>query len=387
MTKRLLVVTDNYVGEPGGSEKHLLNLLSGIGNDFEVTVFQMYPDKIRDTIKDGKLRKKNNVTLFSTPVNSVFSFSYLFLILEVFFLIRKSNIDLIISYHEKSDLLNYIVKKLSFKRLVNLSSKRDMGFNTSSRLKKLMKFITKRLDGIVSPSSSIKDLMINEYGVSADKAWVIHNGTDLDLYRQGTAQDILNVRENLKLPLNKKIICCVGTLKPIKGHAFLLEGFARYLEKSKDTAMLVLIGGGDEEVSLKSLAKQLGIEDKVIFAGWQKNVSEWMKVVDLFVISSLSEGLSNALVEASAAGLPLLATDVGGNGEVVVNNDNGLLVQASSSMAIADAFESLLTNSERLKSFGHRSRELAEQKFSNAAMVGSFETLFSKKIEDVRLSD
>lgn len=384
MTKKILIITDNYVGEPGGSEKHLLNLLSGISTDFHVTVFQMYPDKLKTSVKDARLAKKQNVELKARPVKSVFSLAYFKLVLKLWILIYRQDIELVISYHEKADLLNFVLKMLVFKKVVHLSSKRDMGFNISNRLKKLMKFITCRLDGVVSPSTSIKELMQDEYGVASDHAWVIHNGTNLDLYHRGSTEEVKQLRQQLQLPVDKKIIGCVGTLKPIKGHQFLLQGYANFIKNTQADTLLVLIGGGEEEGNLTAQVKALGLEDHVMLAGWQKNVPDWIRAIDVFVISSLSEGLSNALVEASAAGLPLLATQVGGNSEVVVPNENGLLIESGSAEAIEQGLTQLFQDDSRLQQYGDRSRQLAEEKFSNASMVKHFENLFSQRIEAER---
>ncbi len=385
MKKRILIVTDSFVGEPGGSEKHLLNLLTGIDKSFDVIVYQMNPFKKDLLLNNEYLNEKRNVILHYRPVYSVFSFAYFSLLCELFRLVRKNKIHLLISYHEKADLLNFLLKKITFRPFVSLSSKRDLGFDLTERIKKLMAFIMKYFDGAVSPSKSIRDMLISDYGVKPEASWLIHNGTNLSLYNSVSAEENVLLRKKLGLPVGKIIIGCVGTIKKIKGHKFLIEGFNQYRKSNASEVQLVFIGGSEGEgdgegARLKKLVDELGMNDVVTFAGVQTNVADWLKAFDLFAIPSLSEGLSNALVEASAAGLPLLATDVGGNGEIVEQGRNGFLVEAGSSDSIAEALKEILGDTNRLKEFGVWSRRLAEEKFSNEGMIKSFEDVFSRLI-------
>jgi glycosyltransferase involved in cell wall biosynthesis len=163
-------------------------------------------------------------------------------------------------------------------------------------------------------------------------------------------------------------------LRPGKGHEYLIE--ALYQFDANNEWVLVILGEGPDLQRLSALSEQRGIAGKVIFAGMQKNVSEWLSVADIAVSASLSEGLSNALVESSASQLPIIATNVGGNPEVVVDGLNGLLVKPEDSVSIKLALFKLSQNTSLMADMARNSRGRAEQNFSINSMIKNLESLY-----------
>jgi glycosyltransferase involved in cell wall biosynthesis len=207
--KKILIITDTYVGRPGGSERHLHNFLTSISDDFKVDVIQMIPAG-NPMLADGPLAERPNVTLYSRPLTSVRSKRMFFLVIELWKLVRRNEISLIISYHEKSDIMNYVLKLLPGISFKSVSSKRDMGFKLKGNLKRLMHFITPRLKNITAPSKSIARQMIDEFGIPENDTHVIPNGVDLVTYKVSTPEVRLSLKNKLGLNSNSKIICSVG---------------------------------------------------------------------------------------------------------------------------------------------------------------------------------
>ncbi|MBL4796370.1 MAG: glycosyltransferase family 4 protein [Oleispira sp.] len=371
----LLIITDTYVGRPGGSERHLHNFLTSISDDFQVNVIQMIPSG-NPMLADGPLVERSNVTLYSRPLTGVRSKNMLYLIIELWKLIRKNEIDLVISYHEKSDIINYVLRLLPGISFTSVSSKRDMGFKLEGNLKRLMYFITPKLKNITAPSRSIAKQMVDEFGIPQHDTHVIPNGVDLAAYNIMTDEGRIKLKGKLGLPINTRVMSSVGWLKPVKGHKYLLDAFSLFTKKHSSKWILVLLGEGELEDELKAQAKKLGILDNVFFVGFQDNVQEWLGASDLMVSATLSEGLSNALIEAVATGLPIIATNVGGNPEVVEHGFNGLLVESEDSLALCNAIEEITSNEKKYLDMSKNSRIKAERDFSNDTMVERLETLY-----------
>jgi len=378
-SSNLLIITDTYVGMPGGSERHLYNFLTSISDDFQVDVIQMIPTG-NPMLQDGPLVDRPNVILHSRPLTNVRSKDMLLLVVELWRLIRAKKIRLVVSYHEKSDILNYILKLLPGCSCQTVSSKRDMGFKLEGGLKRLMHFVTPKLKNITAPSQSIAKQMVEDYRTLERNTHVIPNGVDLTAYNISTDSVRIELRDKLKLPQNVRIMSSVGWLKPVKGHKYLLEAFSTFTKASSQKWILVLLGEGELEEELKDQAKELSILDDVLFAGFQDNVQDWLGASDLMVSATLSEGLSNALIEATATGLPIIATNVGGNPEVVEHEFNGLLVESEDSSALCHAIEKIVSNEKKYAAMSKNSRIKAERDFSNDIMVNRLEMLYKKLI-------
>ncbi len=374
-TSNLLIITDTYVGMPGGSERHLYNFLTSISDDFQVDVIQMIPSG-NPMLQDGPLVGRPNVILHSRPLTNVRSSDAFILVLELWRMIRAKKIRLVVSYHEKSDILNYILKLIPGCSCKTVSSKRDMGFKLEGSLKRLMHFITPKLENITAPSQSIAKQMVEEYGIAECNTHVIPNGVDLATYKISTESVRIDLRDKLGLSQDVKIMSSVGWLKPVKGHKYLLEAFSSFTKKSSRKWILVLLGEGELEEELKGQANKLSIIDDVLFVGFQDNVQDWLGASDLMVSATLSEGLSNALIEATATGLPIIATNVGGNPEVVEHEFNGLLVESEDSDALLLAIEAITSNEEKHSVMSKNSRIKAERDFSNYTMVERLEALY-----------
>lgn len=189
---------------------------------------------------------------------------------------------------------------------------------------------------------------------------VIYNGVDPELYRPAVAG-----RHDGRLRL-----VTVGALAPRKGQEYGIEALAR-LRRDGIEARLTLVGGGTERAFLETTARRLGVEREVEFAGEQLDPRRNLEAADIFVFPSRQEGFSNALLEAMASSLPVVATDVGGNAEAVVDGEGGRVVPPRDPDAIARAIQELAADRSRLPAMGARNRERIEKLFSLEASAGA----------------
>jgi len=177
----------------------------------------------------------------------------------------------------------------------------------------------------------------------------------------------------LNLPARAKVIGTVGRLTLLKDQVNLIRAFQQVHAAKPDTVLL-LIGDGELRELLEDCARNGGVLDHVYFLGDRNDVHALLQGLDLFVLSSISEGYSLALLEACAAGLPIIATDVGGNFEIIRDGDTGILVPAKDPDALATAMLTLLREPAHAKGLGDAARAWVE---SN----GSLETMASRYMQ------
>src|SRR5699024_1112756 len=166
-------------------------------------------------------------------------------------------------------------------------------------------------------------------------------------------------------PAGSSVVGRVGRLNAVKAFADLLQAVARV--QSSDTGpapRLVIVGSGPEQAALEQLVHELGIAERVWLAGERDDVPQLLQAMDVYVCSSIAEGMALTLLEAMASGLPVSATQVGGNPELVLAQETGLLVPASDAGALADAIETLVADPELRREQGQAGRQRAQACFS-----------------------
>lgn len=227
---------------------------------------------------------------------------------------------------------------------------------------------------MVAVSQDLKNFIQRHVGIAEQRIQVVYNG--VQPLSRCTDEEILHCKADLHIPIGDQVVGLVGSLYPVKGHRFLLEAVPDLLKRFPQTTFLI-IGRGELEVTLKSQAQELGIDKKVLFLGLREDVSRLLSIMDVFVQPSLSEGLSMAILEAMMAAKPIVATDVGGNPELVIQGKTGLLAKPQDSNALAECLRKFLQDRSMAKSFGAAGRERAVQLFSFQTMSTKYQSLYA----------
>jgi len=225
---------------------------------------------------------------------------------------------------------------------------------------------------VLSVSSRLADRMATEMKVSVERITTIRNGVDLSRFNPS---DRAAARTALDLPNDALVLGTVGRLVPVKDHATLLEAVALLKRDGLETTV-VISGDGPLRESICARAEALGIQDQVRLMGHRTDVEVVMAALDIFVLSSASEGLSNTILEAMATGLPVVATRVGGADELVCDGETGILVAPGSPEKMATALVTLLTDEPRRRAMGIAGRHRVEAEFALRTMVGRYEALY-----------
>jgi glycosyltransferase involved in cell wall biosynthesis len=196
-----------------------------------------------------------------------------------------------------------------------------------------------------------------------DRIRLIYNGLDTAGLPVVTGEEKKARKVRLGLDPDRRVIGTVANLTAVKNHALLLEAAAAALGQRKDLHFL-LVGGGPLEQTLKARAESLGITDHISFVGFQQDVFLYLSAMDLFVISSRREGLPMSVLEAMAAGLPVVATRVGGIPEAALEGETGLLCPAADASALSRAILDAVSDPGRLAVWGDNARSRVAEAFS-----------------------
>jgi sugar transferase (PEP-CTERM/EpsH1 system associated) len=231
-------------------------------------------------------------------------------------------------------------------------------------------------------SLDLESWLLQQIKVPADKITQIYNGVDLNRFKpeHKKTRELLPIE--FRLP-HLKIIGTVGRLDPVKNQITLIDAFIHLLNTApevKNKVRLVLVGAGIMQEKLLKLVQEAGLTPWVWFAGERSDVAELMATLDIFVLPSINEGISNTILEAMATGLPVIASKVGGNPELVVDNETGFLVPKQDPSAIAHAIKHYLDNPELMTTHGQAGRSRCESMFSLQRMLADYERVYEQLI-------
>ena len=226
-----------------------------------------------------------------------------------------------------------------------------------------LKWIARLVDKFILVSEVSKRVLI-EKGVPDDKMWFIPNGVDTKIFCPPTETVKQSVRAELNIPAHRFVILGVGRLTLIKGFDVLIEACASFPLDILQRVQVIILGGGSERPRLEGLVREREIEHHFRFEGRQKQVYRYYTATDLFVLPSRSEGLSNALLEAMACGLPVVASRVGGNSDWIEPGKNGFLFTSENSEELCRCLIKLIEDRDRCIEMGKSSRLLVEQELS-----------------------
>ncbi len=230
-------------------------------------------------------------------------------------------------------------------------------------------------DRVVAVSEPLRKYLISRVGVPENKIMTINNGIDTERFRP--SNDGVAVRRELGYSDNEVVIGIVARLAPVKNHRYLIDAFRLVAQKAPQ-ARLLIIGDGPLRTSLQDFTAAYDLDDRVTFLGDRMDVPRLLTGVDISVLSSQSEGISLTLLEAMSSGLPVVATAVGGNPDIIQDRKNGLLVDTDNVPAFADSLSTLVESSELRSKMGQRGREHVVANWSLRAMNKKYEELYEQ---------
>jgi len=234
--------------------------------------------------------------------------------------------------------------------------------------------VFKLAHGVLTNTPAVADLTAAE-GVPRDKIRVVPNFLDEDSFTAPTDQRGCDLRGELGIPAGAPVIGIIAQLRPEKDHATLIRASARLLERQPE-AHIVLVGEGECRPELETLREDLGLSGHVHLTGLRHGEGNLHHVFDISVLCSRTEALSNSILEAMAAGNPVVASDVGGNPDPVRDGETGLLFPVGHVEALANALDRLLTDPAEARRLGDGGRRVARNEYTVAAALAALETTY-----------
>jgi len=246
-------------------------------------------------------------------------------------------------------------------------------YGSSRKRNRIRRLLLRQASHIVSVSDDIRNWLVRDVGLPSGRITTIRNG--VDVCRFCPPSDKSAAKSNLGFAPDVLLLGAVGRLDPVKNYPMLLRSV--YLLKEDAKAFkLVLIGDGPQQAELEQVARNLDLTN-VEFLGYRPGIDRYLQAFDLFVQTSLAEGISNSILEAMSSGLPVLATLVGGNIEIVKDGVTGSLVASGDEIGLSKLLRDYLADSQLREKTGRAARTYCLEHFSIETMVSAYESLYA----------
>jgi glycosyltransferase involved in cell wall biosynthesis len=287
--------------------------------------------------------------------------------------LTQEQVKIVQTFFESSDLwAGFVTKTVPKTKLI--WSRRDMGILRTRKHEMAYRLLAGTPDAVFAVSEQVRRHCIEVDGIDPARVQTVYNGIDL--------ADWDATSRPAKAP-GEVLITTVGNIRRVKGHDIFIKA-AAFVAPLYPKVSFCIAGDVLEEdyyQELKALVQESKLSDRFHFVGGVTDMQSHLSAADIFVLPSRSEGFSNAIVEAMAASLPVIATTVGGNAEAVKDGLSGLLVPSDDPVALSAAIIRLLANPSEAKAMGEAGKALVAEKFTNEAMMkritGAYEVLLS----------
>lgn len=363
----------------GGAERTLIDLVNDLDHDeYEVTIWTIFSTNPLESELDSAVTvrcltdagqfENGTIAGVETPL------AYIIAPLRFCIVAWREEPDIIQSFLFYGNVIVRIAGLFCSARII--TGIRSVP-NSEPLVRRLVDRVTLPLsDVIVSNSTAGREFAV-ERGAERDDVAVVYNGRNVDTYRSAAPASL---HEELDIPADATVVGTVGRLLERKGHFDLLEAWATVADELPE-AHLVFVGDGPDRRELEQRIEDAGCTDSVHLLGTRDDVPALLNAMDIFAFPSHFEGLPGAVIEAMAAGLPIVATPVDGNSDLVENYRSGLFVDVQAPQQIAWATIRLANHPDFAADLGATATAQAAERFTVAAMVDGFETVYNRVSE------
>lgn len=236
-------------------------------------------------------------------------------------------------------------------------------------------FLNLFTDYVTAISSATRDALVEFENFPREKIRIIYNGIDDSRY---VLHEDKSLRQSLGIKEGALILGTVARLDPIKNQKMMIKAL-KIIQQNYPETFLLIIGDGPERGKLESLASQLNLSSRVLFTGFKEDVHQYLNIMDIFLLTSFSEGTAVTLLEAMASGLPCIVTNVGGNPEIVQDGETGFVIPSDDEKALSEKICILFSNIDLMKRMGKAGRKRFEDNFTVDRMVSAYEAMYDGK--------
>jgi glycosyltransferase involved in cell wall biosynthesis len=360
----VLLIIDQFSTTLGGGERAVLQLASHLpehGFQASILTFLLDPES-------PALEKMTTAPIYLLPLRRTYGIGALRAAIQLRQFIRREGFVIVHTVFESSDLwAGFITRATSRAKLV--WSRRDMGILRKPKHRIAYHLMARIPHAVMAVSEEVRQYCVQTDGINSARVHTIYNGLNVERFA--------NTRHRSS---GGQRVISVGNIRRIKGHDIFIRAAAiiaqRFPRARFSIAGEVLEPQYFQELLM--LIDSLGLGDRFQFEGGVTDLPSFLAEAEIFVLPSRSEGFSNALIEAMAASLPVVATRVGGNPEAVEDGVTGLLVPPEDPNALAEALQELLSDSERSWAMGEAGRRLAIREFSNDRVVNKVADIYQR---------
>ena len=353
----------------GGAETLAIRL----ADKLDKTKFDVYLCSLSDEGPLRKLIEKKKIKFFTLNTKGGKDVSLIYKLLKA---VLKYKISIIHTHNHGPLLYTFLVriflKKIFHVHTEHINMAKELSYSRKDHF--YNKIIYKSLDGFISIANHLTHDFKNLYNLKKAKVTTILNSIEINNNKKIFPQSI---RQEFSLDKDSPIIGNISALRAQKNHETLIKAMRLVVQKIPN-AILLIAGEGEDAPNLKKNVGNLGLTKSVKFLGYRSDVDNLLAQFDIFVLSSLYEGLPLCILEAMAAGKPIVATDADGTNEVVKDGETGLLVPLKQPKQFAEAILSILSNPDRAAKMGKAARKLVEEQHNMGKMISQYEEFYEK---------
>lgn len=352
----VLLVVDQFPKTLGGGERVVLNLaalLPKYGYRASILTFSVHPESAG--------LKSPPCPVYVLPLQRTYDLTALRAAFELRKFLKLQQVQIVHTFFESSDLwAGFVTKSMSTAKLI--WSRRDMGILRARKHNIAYRLMAGAPDAVFAVSEQVRRHCIEVDRIDSARVQTIYNGINLADW---------NIASKPAKAPGELLVTTIGNIRRVKGHDIFIKAAAlivpRFPKASFSIAGDVL--EADYFLELQTLVRDLDLSDHFHFVGGITNLGEHLSMADIFVLPSRSEGFSNAIVEAMAAALPVVATSVGGNAEAVEDGVTGLLVPLEDPVALSEAITRLLSDPSQARAMGLAGKARAAENLTTEAMM------------------
>jgi len=354
------------VKDDAGTEK----LVAALSTRLDSRLFEPHVCCFEGSPRLADLGRYLHTALF--PLNRVYSPAGLLTIWRFRQYLEQNQIDVVHSFMTRADIVG-VLAALGLRRVVVVTSRLNAGYWYTPGYKRLFRILNRFTTQVVTNSAYAKQVVSAAEKLPLHKITVLYTGVDLAQYSSSSGD--LSVPASLGIPTDAQVVGVVANYRAVKDLPLFLRA-AQITAAAAPRTAFVLVGQGELKPDLEKLALGLGIRDRVFFSDGRGSVPDYLARMSVACLSSLSEGLPNAILEYMAAGLPVVATDVGGNPELVADGATGYLVRERTAEALAEPIIRLLRDDALRSAMGNKGLERARSEFDLSAAVRRLESFY-----------
>ncbi|MBA7674568.1 D-inositol-3-phosphate glycosyltransferase [subsurface metagenome] len=375
--KKILYVIENIYF--GGGERAFAQIINGLDKG----KYEIYVTCLPGGIFEDKI--KTFAKLLPFDLRNRFNLTRIYRLTKI---MKAKNIQIVHSQGGRADFFARIAAKMAkVPAVVSTVAMPVEGFDVGLLRKGIYvildRFSERFVDRFIVVSEALRDRLIKKHKIPSRKVVKICNGIEVEEFRKSLVSTN-KIREEFNIKPDVQLVGTIGRLVYQKGLPYFIQAIKQMLKGSfrvGSKIKFLIVGEGILRNRLEKLVKRLGIENKVVFAGFRKDVKGILSTLDILVLPSILEGQPIIILEAMAMEKPIVATNIEGVNEIIKDGVTGMLVPSKDSCALAEAIIYLLRENKKAQEIGKTAREIVKQRFSVEQMVRTTECVYRELIE------